>query len=225
MRRGGIALHDGTWGEGASHPPGDATPTRPQRLRGRRGARQAGFTLLELMIVVSIIATISSIAVPLYSSAVHDARVKKAKQELRVLSRAIDIFKVKNKVLPTTLADVDFGGRRDPWGHPYLYLNFESGTGNGMTYAVDNGLVDPEVLNPVQDMALPGDPPPDDTVPQAAIDQVKRKDKFLFPLNTDYDLFSLGPNGVTRPSLGETFSLDDVIRANDGGYFGLAADY
>jgi hypothetical protein len=108
-----------------------------------------------------------------------------------------------------------------------MYLNFATGAGSGMDYAIQNGLVDPTVMGP-------GGPPFDPTIEvitplgevvQSAVDSVKRKDKFLFPLNTDFDLFSIGPNGLTKPSLGEAWSLDDVIRANDGGYFGLAANY
>lgn len=56
-------------------------------------------------------------------------------------------------------------------------------------------------------------------------DSTRRRDRYMFPLNTDYDLFSLGPNGRTTVSLGETLGLDDVIRANNGGFFGVASDY
>jgi general secretion pathway protein G len=47
----------------------------------------------------------------------------------------------------------------------------------------------------------------------------------MFPLNSDYDLFSLGADGRTTVSLGESVGLDDVIRANNGGYFGVASEY
>ena len=47
----------------------------------------------------------------------------------------------------------------------------------------------------------------------------------MYPLNTDYDLFSLGPDGRTSVSLGEGVGLDDVIRANNGGFYGSASDY
>jgi hypothetical protein len=53
----------------------------------------------------------------------------------------------------------------------------------------------------------------------------RRRDRYMFPLNTDYDLFSLGPDTRTAVSLGETIGLDDVIRANNGGYFGTASEY
>ena len=52
-----------------------------------------------------------------------------------------------------------------------------------------------------------------------------RKDKNLVPINTQYDLYSLGPDGQSRPPLTAAPSRDDVIMANDGTYIGLAADY
>ena len=53
----------------------------------------------------------------------------------------------------------------------------------------------------------------------------RRRDRYMYPLNTDYDLFSLGPNGRTAVSLGESVGQDDVIRAHNGGFFGLASEY
>ena len=52
-----------------------------------------------------------------------------------------------------------------------------------------------------------------------------RKDHALNPLNTDYDLFSTGKNGVFKPQVSQKDSLDDIIRARNGAYVGLAADF
>jgi general secretion pathway protein G len=52
-----------------------------------------------------------------------------------------------------------------------------------------------------------------------------RKDRALNPLNTDFDLYSLGPDGVTQSQITQRDSLDDLIRANNGGYFGVAGDF
>jgi general secretion pathway protein G len=52
-----------------------------------------------------------------------------------------------------------------------------------------------------------------------------RKDRNLVPINSDYDLYSVGKDGRSVPPLGARDSLDDVVRANDGGFVGLAADY
>jgi general secretion pathway protein G len=52
-----------------------------------------------------------------------------------------------------------------------------------------------------------------------------RKDQFLIPLNSDYDLFSRGKDGLSKPAITDPVSLDDVIRGNDGAFLGLAAKY
>ncbi len=52
-----------------------------------------------------------------------------------------------------------------------------------------------------------------------------RKDRFLVPLNSAYDLYSTGKDGDSKPPLTAKASWDDVVRANDGGYVGLASSY
>ena len=52
-----------------------------------------------------------------------------------------------------------------------------------------------------------------------------RKDKSLVPINTQYDLYSMGADGQSKPPLTAAVSRDDVIMANDGAYIGPAANY
>lgn len=52
-----------------------------------------------------------------------------------------------------------------------------------------------------------------------------RKDRFMVPINTDFDLYSMGPDGASTSALTAKASQDDIIRANDGGYVGTAAGY
>ncbi len=52
-----------------------------------------------------------------------------------------------------------------------------------------------------------------------------RKDRNLVPINSDYDLYSVGKNGASVPPLTSPVSQDDIVRANDGGFIGLASDY
>jgi general secretion pathway protein G len=52
-----------------------------------------------------------------------------------------------------------------------------------------------------------------------------RKDRFLVPLNTDYDLYSMGKDGKSRPPLTAKTSRDDIVRANNGTFVGLASEY
>ncbi len=53
----------------------------------------------------------------------------------------------------------------------------------------------------------------------------KRKDKNLVPINTDYDFYSMGPDGKSTSPLTASISRDDIIRARDGAYIGVAEDY
>ncbi len=52
-----------------------------------------------------------------------------------------------------------------------------------------------------------------------------RKDKFLVPINSRYDLYSMGKDGASVAPLTAKTSRDDIIMANDGGFIGLAKDY
>lgn len=52
-----------------------------------------------------------------------------------------------------------------------------------------------------------------------------RKDRALVPINTDFDLYSMGADGRSTPPLTAQHSHDDIVRANNGAFVGLAADY
>ncbi len=52
-----------------------------------------------------------------------------------------------------------------------------------------------------------------------------RKDKNLVPINTDYDLYSNGPDGKSALPLTAKFSKDDIVRANNGKFVGPADAY
>ena len=54
---------------------------------------------------------------------------------------------------------------------------------------------------------------------------VARRDKKLAPLNSDYDLYTVGRDGLTQNSLGHANSRDDVVRARDGRFVGLAEEF
>lgn len=68
--------------------------------------------------------------------------------------------------------------------------------------------------NPYQYLPVAGTPPGQ-----------LRKDRFLVPLNSDFDLYSMGKDGRSQPPLTAHASRDDILRANDGGYVGLGSEY
>lgn len=52
-----------------------------------------------------------------------------------------------------------------------------------------------------------------------------RKDRKLNPLNSDFDLYSMGKDGQSKTQISNKLSLDDVIRASDGKFINLASKY
>jgi hypothetical protein len=52
-----------------------------------------------------------------------------------------------------------------------------------------------------------------------------RKDHSLVPINTDFDLYSMGPDGRSSPPLTAQHSRDDIVRANNGAFIGIASEY
>ena len=52
-----------------------------------------------------------------------------------------------------------------------------------------------------------------------------RKDQALVPINSDYDLYSIGPDGASTAPLTAANSRDDIVRANNGSFIGIASDY
>lgn len=52
-----------------------------------------------------------------------------------------------------------------------------------------------------------------------------RKDQAMVPINSDYDLCRKGPDGVSVKPLIANDSRDDIIRASNGSFIGLASDY
>ena len=109
-----------------------------------RYLRQAGFTLIEIMIVVVILGILASIVVPNVMESPNEARIVKAKQDIRILESALNLYKLDNFNYPSTDQGLESlvnkpGGQpeaknwkkngyikklpKDPWGNDYLYLS------------------------------------------------------------------------------------------------------
>jgi len=61
--------------------------------------------------------------------------------------------------------------------------------------------------------------------PDSGISGERRRDKSLNPVNTDYDLYSMGADGQTSAAFTAQRAKDDIVRANDGDFLGLAEDH
>jgi general secretion pathway protein G len=180
------------------------------RSRSMRSARRSwGFTLIEIMIVLAIIGLLSVIAGSRYLGYIEKVRVASAAASIRAIEVALDDFVRFEHPLPTTLSEIGLDNMVDPWGHSFAYLPFttnSNGSGNSGGNSGGSG-------------GSGSGPDGGSYIGQA------RKDHFLVPLNSDYDLYSVGKDGESRAPLSAPQSADDVIRANDGAYIGLAANY
>ena len=107
--------------------------------RNSRRARDAGFTFIEIMVVVSIIGLLMALVGPRFIRQQEKAEVKAAAAQIELLGTALDTFRLDVGRYPTTqeglgaLVQRPFGLERwdgpylkkgvpaDPWGHPYFY--------------------------------------------------------------------------------------------------------
>ena|SRR5579885_248373 len=76
----------------------------------RKPARVAGFTLMELMIVISIMMILIAIAVPFYQHHVIEARESVLKQNLSTLDNVIEQYKLDKGTSPQSLDDLVTAG-------------------------------------------------------------------------------------------------------------------
>ena len=112
----------------------------------------AGFTLIEIMVVVVILAILAATVVPKIMDRPEEARIVKAKQDIRAMEAALDLYKLDNFSYPTTDQGLESlvtkpsgtpepkryrdGGyvksiQNDPWGNPYQYLYPGERAGDG----------------------------------------------------------------------------------------------
>jgi len=147
--------------------------------------RKAGWTLVELMLVVAVIGVLAAIAMPIYASYRDRINRTTAVQDIKILQMMIKEYAVNNGAFPASLAGIGNDGKLDPWGHAYRYVDLTTALGRGQA----------------------------------------RKDHKLNPINSDFDLYSMGKNGVSQTQLTQKDSLDDIVRARDGAFVGLASDF
>lgn len=96
---------------------------------------ERGFSLVELLLVVAVIAIISGIAIPRLLRAYYQAKDKKVMSVMRNFAIAIGIYRIDNEIVPNTddpeeLVRIltNYQGEdllqitaRDIWGHPFYY--------------------------------------------------------------------------------------------------------
>jgi general secretion pathway protein G len=115
-----------------------------RQLPPRRPAAEAGFTLVELMVVVVILGLLATVVMINVLPSQDRAMREKAKADISTLEQALDTYRLENLAYPTTeqglraLVEPPAGLSRpdryrqggyirrlpeDPWGNPYQYAN------------------------------------------------------------------------------------------------------
>lgn len=79
---------------------------RLTRKRQRRSGASAGFTLVELMVVLAVIGILSAIVVPLYSNLQTRVRIAKAQADVRSIASAVSVYSAHMSALPGALGDL-----------------------------------------------------------------------------------------------------------------------
>ena len=104
--------------------------------------RASGFTLIEIMVVVVILAILGTLVAPQILGRIDEARVTKARNDLRLYESALDLYRMDNFHYPTTEQGLEALVKKpndpnlknwrpdgyvkqlvkDPWGHDYVYV-------------------------------------------------------------------------------------------------------
>lgn len=165
-----------------------------------------GFTIVELAIVVVVVGLLAGLTGTQYLQYVEKARVARAIAEIASLAEAIESGQALARwgPPPDSLADYGLGAPNDPWGTPYRYLRIQ-----GVFSVTERN---PDALPPVAAGAR-------------SVPDKPRKDRFFKPINTDFDLYSSGPDCDSRDSLEHDDSFDDVVRGLNGRFVGLAENF
>jgi general secretion pathway protein G len=102
-----------------------------------------GFTLIEILVVIAVIAILASVVTPLVFRNVGDAKVSAAKAQIEIFATALDAYRLDNDYYPSTTQGLaalqaipqgqplprNWRGPylrkappQDPWGKPYSYV-------------------------------------------------------------------------------------------------------
>jgi general secretion pathway protein G len=115
-------------------------------MKKNKHRKQAGFTLIELMVVVVILAILAGLIIPRFMGETDKAKQAKAKIQIESLESALKMYKLDNGSYPTTeqglkaLVETPTVGNlpknwrqggylekgkvpKDPWDHEYVYVS------------------------------------------------------------------------------------------------------
>jgi general secretion pathway protein G len=174
---------------------------KPANTEYKHNASGNGFSLLELLLAITIIGVLSAIAIPSYRGYLENNKVKTAISDIYYIQNCIERYYTETFSYPPTITEIASclpNNGIDPWGKPYVYLNL------------------------IEENKLKGKDKPKG---EDKGDDKKRRDHKENPINTLYDLYSKGKDGLSKAQLDNKESVDDVVLAHDGAFVGLSSDY
>lgn len=141
-----------------------------------------GFSLVELITVLGIVAALATMAIPTYSAYLRTVQNGRCVADLRTLDKAVTAYILDNNGPPpgNNLSVIGTSANQlDPWGRAYIYQNLTTDASNAL------------------------------------------EDQFGVALNTDYDLYSKGFDGISGQLYTDPGSGDDIARFNNGTFVGM----
>jgi general secretion pathway protein G len=102
-------------------------------LRSQNQRKRPAFTLLEIMVVAAIILILAGAGAVVLPKFINDARINRAKLDVKTLSTAVMAYQVKIGSFPSSLQELAQSGQdgsyayveksalMDPWNRPYDY--------------------------------------------------------------------------------------------------------
>jgi len=97
-----------------------------RKSRSPQWLDKRGFTLLEILVVLTILLALSMLGLSTLTEFKTRARVNRAATEIRFLEREINAHALETGNLPGSLADLDID-LLDPWGRAYVYHPYDAG--------------------------------------------------------------------------------------------------
>ena len=159
---------------------------------------QSGITFIELLVTLVIAAILAGIAVPMFSGSTPNCDNPDARQGPMMRAKIAQVTGDIGEI-HMALSRFELSYDRYPDSLADVGLgDMRDPWGNPYQYLVVFGRKD---VGPV------------------------RKDHNLKPVNSSYDIYSMGPDGVTATPFTSTLGKDDIVMANDGDFFGLACQY
>ncbi|MDD2338571.1 MAG: prepilin-type N-terminal cleavage/methylation domain-containing protein [Geobacteraceae bacterium] len=95
----------------------------PLRKAGLIVRGNAGFTLVELIVVFAILGVLALLSIPVYIHFVDNAKCSRTIAEIRTLDKDITAYILDKGVLPDNLDMINRANLLDPWGNHYVYTN------------------------------------------------------------------------------------------------------